>query len=84
MTNKHYNLNFYKTHIELEINFISEDDFNRDKLYYDLILYYEIDDIIIRYENKVINNEKELKLFFESHKNSIELKDIYKIYVTTV
>ena len=41
-------------------------------------------DIIIRYKNKIFNNEKELRLFFKSHKNDIELKDIYKIYVTTI
>ena len=54
------------------------------KLYYDLILYFELSDIIIRHKNKLFNNEKELKLFFKSHKNGIELKDIYKVYVATV
>ena len=84
MTNKHYNLNFYKSHIELEIKFIPEDDLNRNRLYYDLILYYEIDNVVIRYKNKILNNEKELKLFFKLHKNSIKLTDIYKISVTTM
>ena len=84
MLNKHYTLNFYKSYIELEINFIPEDDFTRNKLYYDLILYYEIDNVVIRYKNKIFNNEKELKSFFKLHKNGIELKDICKIYVTTV
>ena len=84
MMNKYYNLNFYKSLIEIKINHIPKDDFNRNKLFYDLILYYEIVDIIIRYKNKIFNNEKELKLFFKLHKNDIELKDIYKIYVATV
>ena len=52
--------------------------------FYDLVLYFELSDIIIRYKNKIFNNEKKLKLFFKSHKNDIELKDIYKIYSTTV
>ena len=47
MTNIYYNLNFYKTHLEIEINFIPKDDFNRNNLYYDLELYYELNDIII-------------------------------------
>ena len=52
--------------------------------FYDLVLYFELSDIIVRYKNKNFNNEKELKLFFKSHKNDIELKYIYKIYITTV
>ena len=84
MTNKYYNLNFYKTHLKLEITSLPIDDFNRNELYYNLILYFELSDIIIRHKNKIFNNEKELKLFFESHKNGIELKDVYKIYVTIV
>ena len=84
MINEYYNLNFYKSHIEIKINRIPEDDFNRNKLFYDLILYYEIDNIIIRYKNKIFNNEKELKLLFKLHKNAIKLTNIYKIYITTV
>ena len=79
MTNKYYNLNFYKSHIEIKINFLPEDDFNKNKLFYDLLLYFELNDTIIRYKNKIINNKKELKLFFKSY-----TKDIYKIYITTV
>ena len=33
MTNKYYNLNFYKNYIEIKINYIPEDDFNRNKLF---------------------------------------------------
>ena len=84
MINKYYNLNFYKTYLEVEINYIPKDDFNRNRLYYDLLLYFELNDIIIRYKNKIFNNKKELRLFFKSHKIDIELKYIYKIYVTTV
>ena len=53
MTNRFYKLNFYKSHLELEIKFITIDNFNRNKLYYDLELYYELNDIIIRYKNKI-------------------------------
>ena len=77
-------MNFYKTHLELEITSLPIDDFNRNELFYDLVLYFELNDIIIRYKDKIFNNKKELKLFYKSHKNGIEFKDIYRIYVTTV
>ena len=48
--NKHYTLNFYKDHIELKINSIPEDNFNKNKLYFDLVVYYKIDNVIIRYK----------------------------------
>ena len=50
MTNKYYSLNFYKSHIEIKINHLPELNFNRNKLYYDLILYFELSDIIIRHK----------------------------------
>ena len=68
MINKYYNLNFYKSHKEIKINSMPEDNFNRNKLFYDFLSYYEFDNIIIKYKNKIFNNEKELKLFFKSHK----------------
>ena len=40
--------------------------------------------LLLDIKMKFFNNEKELKLFFKLHKNEIELKDICKIYVTTV
>ena len=80
MTNKYYTLNFYKDYIELKINFIPEDNFNKTKLYFDLVLYYRIDNIIIRYKNKIINNEKELKYFF---KNNSKI-DLFKRFISFV
>ena len=79
MTNKYYSLNFYKSYLEIEINSLPKDNFNKNKLFYDLVLYFELNDTIIRYKNKIIENEKELELSFRSHKNNI-----HRIYVTTV
>ena len=53
MTNKYYTINFYKYHIELTISIIPEDNFNKNELYFDLIVYYKIDNIIIKYKTKL-------------------------------
>ena len=63
---KDYTINFYKEHIEIVINFIPEDNYNRGKLYFDLIPYFDIDNTIIKYNNKIFYNQDELKLFFKS------------------
>ena len=36
--NKHYVIYFYRDHIKIKINLIPEDEFNKNKLYYDLII----------------------------------------------
>ena len=52
---KYYKLNFYK-------KYIPEDNINKNKLFYDLILNFELSNIIIiRYKKFIINNENELK-----------------------
>ena len=50
--NKNYTVNFYIDNIEILINFIPKDNYNRDKLYFDLIVYFMIDDTIIKYKDK--------------------------------
>ena len=79
MINKYHNLNFYEKYVEVEIYYLPKEDFNKNKLFYDLALYFELNNITIRYKNKIINNEKELKLFLKSY-----TKDICIIYITTV
>ena len=75
---KYYKLNFYKKYIEVEIIYIPEDNINKNKLFYDLILYFELNNIIIRYKNFIINNKYELeKLIFYN----ILFR---KIYITTI
>ena len=62
MTDKYYKLNFYENYIEVEINHLPNNNFNRNKLFYDLILYFELNNIIIiRYKKFIINNQNELK-----------------------
>ena len=45
--NKYYTINYYKDHIEIEINFIPKDNFNKAKICFDFAVYYSIDNIIL-------------------------------------
>ena len=63
---KDYTINFYQEHIEIVINFIPEDNYNKGKLFFDLIPYFDIENTIIKYNNKIFYNQDELKNFFKS------------------
>ena len=63
--NKYYTINYFNNHIEIEINFMPKDNFNKAKIYFDLIVYYSIDNTIIKYNGKIFYTEKELKIFFK-------------------
>ena len=63
--NKYYTINCFNDHIEIEINFIPKDNFNKAKIYFDLIVYYSIDNTIIKYNGKIFYTEEELKIFFK-------------------
>ena len=56
--NKYYTINYYEDHIEIEINFIPRDNFNKAKIYFDLVAYYKIENIIIKYNGKIFYNEE--------------------------
>ena len=63
--NKNYTVNFYIDNIKIIINKIPKDNFNKSKLYFDLVIYYLIDNTIIKYNDKIFHNEEELKMFFQ-------------------
>ena len=63
--NKYYTINFYENHIEIEINFIPKDNFNKAKIYFDLVVYYSIDNTVIKYRGKFFYIEEELEKFFK-------------------
>ena len=63
--NKCYTINYFNDHIEIEINFIPKDNFNKAKTYFDLAIYYSIDNTIIKYNGKIFYTEEELKIFFK-------------------
>ena len=71
--NKCYTINYFNDHIEIEINFIAKDNFNKAKIYFDLVVFYQIDNTVLKYKNKFFHNEQELKHFFKTKQN-IHLK----------
>ena len=67
--NKYYTINFCEDHIEIEISFIPKDNFNKAKIYFDLVVFYKIHNTIIKYNGKNFYTEEELKYFFKTHQN---------------
>ena len=63
--NKYYTINYYEDYIEIEINFIPKDKFNKSKICFDLVVFYKIDNTVIKYIGKILHDEKELKKIFE-------------------
>ena len=63
--NKYYTINYFNDYIEIDINFIPKDNFNKAKIYFDLAVYCSIDNTIIKYNSKIFYTEEELKIFFK-------------------
>ena len=63
--NKYYTINYFNDHIEIDINFIPRDNFNKTKIYFDLVVFYKIDNTIIKYNGKIFYTEEDLKYFFK-------------------
>ena len=61
--NKYYTIDYFNDHIEIEINFIPKDNFDKAKIYFDLVVYYSINNTIIKYNSKIFYTEEELKIF---------------------
>ena len=64
--NKEYCVNFYENHTEIDIFKIPEDEYNRDQLFFNISIYFTIENTIVKYKNKIFYNEEDLKLFFKS------------------
>ena len=56
--NKNYTVNFHIDNIEIIINTIPKDNFYNSKLHFDLIVYYSIDNTIIKYNDKFFMMKK--------------------------
>ena len=63
--NKYYTINYYEDHLEIEINFTPKDNYNKSKIFFELVIFYKIDNTKIIYNGKIFYNEKELKSFFK-------------------
>ena len=64
--NKYYTINYFNDHIEIDINFISRDNFNKAKMYFDLVVFYKINNTIIKYNGKIFYTEEDLKILFSN------------------
>ena len=67
--NNYYAINYFNDHIEIEINFIPKDNFNKAKIYFDLLVFYQIDNTIIKYNGKIFYTEEDLGYFFKTQQN---------------
>ena len=65
MYNKYYTINYFKNYIEININFIPKDNYNKAKIFFDLVVYYKIENTIIKYNGKIFYNEEDLKNCFK-------------------
>ena len=63
--NKYYTINYFNDRIEIDINFIPRDNFNKAKIYFDLVVFYKIDNTIIKYNGKIFYTEEDLEYFFK-------------------
>ena len=63
--NKYYTINYYEDHIGIKINFIPKNNFNKSKIYFDLVVFYKIDNTIIKYNGKIFYTEEDLRKFFK-------------------
>ena len=66
--NKYYTVNYFNDHIEIETNFIPKYNYDKSKIYFDLVVFYTIDKIIIKYNSKISQMYK-LKNIFHSQQN---------------
>ena len=64
--NKYYTIHYFNDHIEIEINSIPKDNLKKAKIYFDLVVFYKIDNTIVKYKNKIFHNEEDLKYFFKT------------------
>ena len=65
--NKYYTINYFNDHIEIEINFIPKDNFNKAKIYFDLVVYYSIDNTIIKHNGKIFLHRRRIRNIFQMY-----------------
>ena len=56
--NKYYTINHSNDHIEIEINFRPKDNFNKAKIYFDLVVFYKLIIPLLNIKMKFFHNEE--------------------------
>ena len=67
--NKEYCVIFFEKYIEIDIIKIPEDEYNRAQLFFNISIYFTIENTIAKYKDKTFTNKEDLKLFFKSFNN---------------
>ena len=64
--NEDYCTNFYEKHLEIIILEIPNDEYKRGELFFNISIYFEIENTIVKYNDKTFKNKEDLKLFLKS------------------
>ena len=67
--NEQYCTNFYENHIEIVILKIPNSEYKRGELFFNISIYFEIENTIVKYKDKTFENKEDLKSFFKSFNN---------------
>ena len=69
-SNKFYIVIFHKDFIEINIINIPTNNYIKVKIYFDIVVYYQIENTVVKLNNgKIFNDEYELKTFFKLYNN---------------
>ena len=64
--NEEYCTNFYKDYIEIVILKIPDNEYKRGELFFNISIYFEIENTIVKYNDKTFTNKEDLKSFLKS------------------
>ena len=64
--NEEYCTNFYEKHLEIVILKIPDKEYKRGELFFNISIYFEIENTIVKYNDKTFTNKEDLKLFLKS------------------
>ena len=64
--NKYFTVSYCRDNIVIEINFLPKNnDYEKAKIFFDICPFFQIEKTVVKYNNKISNNENDLKMFFK-------------------
>ena len=64
--NEEYCTNFYEKYLEIVILKIPNSEYKRGELFFNISIYFEIENTIVKYKDKTFTNKVDLKSFLKS------------------